>query len=152
MSLPNDAYGHTVTMTTDGTTDTYWVGSSIPYSFPAGTSQAAVYLSIAKQTNLAQFNNALTDFINAHYNLETRFRWMALYLEFQDNLLYINKYTYVKQLLTWGLSISVYTNVYVIAVMSLTTPEDVVAKDWDFSTFDASDPKLTLLACMQIVG
>jgi len=152
MSLPNDIYGHTVTMTTDGITDTYLVGDAVPYSFPAGTSQAAVYLSIAKQTNLTQFNSALTEFINNKYNLETRFRWMALYLEFQNDLFSVNKYNYVKQLLAWGLSISQYTNTYVIAVMTLTDPNDVIAKKWDFSAFDVSDPHLTLMACMQIVG
>lgn len=150
--MNNDAYGHTVSMTTDGITDTYLVGGAIYYSFPAGTAQAAAYLSIAKQTNLAQFNASLTDFINNHYNLETRFRWMALYLEFQSDIISINKYNYTKQLLAWGLSISQYTNTYVIAVMSLSDPNDVVAKKWDFSTFETTDPKLTLIACMQIVG
>lgn len=152
MSLPNDVYGHTVTMTTDGTTDTYQVGNAISYQFAAGTSQAVVYLSMAKQVNLAMFNLAITDFINTRYNLETRLRWMVLYLEYQGDLFSINKYNYVKQILVWGMSVSQYANTYTLAVMALTDPNDVYAKDWDLTSLDASDPKLTLLACMQIVG
>lgn len=152
MSLPNDAYGHTVEMNSDGTYDNYLIGGSQTFSFPTGTPQNTAYLSFTKQLHLQLFNLALTDMINNHYNLETRFRWMALYLEFQGDLLSVNKYNYVKQLLTWGLSISQYTNTYVIALMSLSDPAVVVATKWDFSTYESSDPRLTLIACMQIVG
>lgn len=150
-SLPNDVYGHVITMTTDKVKDTYSVGGGAFYSFPAGTPQEAAYLSMAKQWHLKLFNSELSSMIDSHYTLETRSRWMSLYLEFRDSDSSPNKLAYVKQLLEWGLSISRYTNNYVIDVMSLNSPEEVLAKKWDFSEFDASDPRLTLIACMQIV-
>lgn len=150
--MNNDAFNHTVSMTSDGINDNYLVGGSQTFSFPTGTAEAAAYLSFTKQLALQYFNLALTEMINKHYNLETRFRWMALYLEFQNDVLSINKYAYVKQLLTWGLSISQYTNTFVISVMSQTDPAVVAAMKWDFIALEASDPNLTLIACMQIVS
>jgi len=77
--MNNDAYGHTVSMTTDGVTDTYLVGGATEYQFPAGTSQDVVYLSIAQQFNLAQAQAAVQAFVNSRYSLETRFNLMAIW-------------------------------------------------------------------------
>jgi hypothetical protein len=151
MSLPNDAYGHTVTMTTDGTTDTYVVGGARPYSFPTGTNIGVVYVTLAIQANLILFNNVLTDIINNHYGLETRVRWMSLYLETQF-LGQPNRLAYIAQLLTWGNTISVYTAQYIAALLAMTDPTAIAATVPDFSAIEAADPKINLLACMQIVG
>jgi hypothetical protein len=151
MSLPNDAYNHSVTMTTDGTTDTYVVGGSRPYGFPAGTNIGVVYVNLAIQANLILFNATLTDIINNHYGLEDRVRWMALYLETQF-LGQPNKQAYVAQLLTWGNAISVYTAQYVAALLAMTDPTAIAATVPNFSSLEAADPKINLLSCMQIVG
>lgn len=151
MSLPNDAYGHTVDMTSDGVNDTYSVGGSYAYTFPTGTTQNAAYISMAIQINLAQFNIALTQMINNHYDLDTRMRWIALYLEC-EYFSRPNRLAYVAQLLTWGDSISVYTSAYLVELMAMTDTALIAAKRWDYSILEAADPKVNLIACMQIVG
>lgn len=148
--ITTDAYGHTVTMTTDGITDTYLVGGARNYSFPAGTPDANVAISISVQANLLIFNDALTEYVNSHYTAENRLRWTTLYLEFQ----YFNqpnKLAYVAQLLSWGNAISTYTAVYIGTLMAKTNLSEIAAMVFDPTQFSA-DPAINLLACMQIVG
>lgn len=150
MSLPNDAYGHTVEMTTVGAYDVYLVGGARSYSFATGTAQAAVYLQLAMQSNLILFNDALTQFIDLKYDIPTRLRWAILYMTFQSNL-QINKQAYVKQLLTWTSSACAYASTYISQVMAKTQVSDVLAMQFDPSQISA-DPGLTLLGCFSIVG
>jgi hypothetical protein len=149
--ITQDAYNHSVTMTTDGTTDSYLVGGAMSYQFPAGTSDAVVAITLAIQANLILFNAALTDMVNNHYSLEQRVRWILLYLEGQFMVL-PNRLTYLNQLLTWGNSISTYAVTYIATVSAMTNPTTIAGTQPDFSAIEAADPKLTLLACMQIVG
>lgn len=149
--ITTDAYGHEVTMTTDGTIDTYTVGGSRGYNFPHGTSDGVVAVTLAIQANLILFNATLTDIINNHYPLESRVRWMALYMETQY-LSQPNRLAYIAQLLAWGNTISVYTATYIAGLMALTNPVTISTTVPDFSAIEAADPKINLLACMQIVG
>lgn len=147
--ITQDAYGHAVTFSTDGTTDTYSVGNANNYTFPAGTIDAVVAATLAIQANMIIFNAALTDYINTRYTLESRSRWMALYLEFQAYS-QPKKLAYVTQLLAWGNAISTYTSNYIIALMAMTNPTTIAATKFDPSQFSA-DPQINLVACMTIV-
>lgn len=149
-SITQDAYGHSVTMSTDGTTDTYVVGDTNTYLFPAGTAGNVVAAKLAVQANMIIFNAALTEFVNQHYTLETRVRWTILYMEFQL-FSQPNKLAYVGQLLSWGNAISVYTAQYIGMLMALSDPAVIITKQFDPSQF-GPDPAINLLTCMQIVG
>lgn len=149
--LQNDAYGHTVTFSTDGTTDTYVVGGSQSYQFPAGTSQSAVYLSIAQQWNLQLMNSQLTDYVNDHYSPATAQRWLYLWEEMNE-FNQPNKANYIKQGLAWSWSISQYVGGYIGTIMGMTDPNQIAATTPNFGQFDATDPKLSLIVMLQIVG
>ena len=142
--LSNDAYGRTITMSSDGVTDTYVAGGAVAYQFPTGTSQAAVYLSIAQQWNLALMNIALTDFINNHYSSETRLRWVQNWIEsFVNN--WSQRLAYVNTLVAWGASVSTYVAGYIQTVMALSDPNQVAATQWNFASLEGADPQINLL-------
>lgn len=150
MSLPNDAYGHTVIMTTDGVNDTYEVGGAIQYSFPTGTSEAAVYLSIAKQFNIAKATTTFQDFGLSRYSLITRFSLMAVYQLALLNILLVNRRAYLLQLFTWAQSLVTYSVTYMAAVNALSDPAAVAAMVPDFGPYIVSDPLVTPIAAVQI--
>jgi hypothetical protein len=146
-NLSNDAYGHTVSMTTDGVTDTYTVAGTQTFGFPAGTSQSVVYLSIAQQWNLQMFNSALTIMVNSHYTNETRLRWVQNWIESTVNS-WTQRLAYVNTLVMWGATISAYSAAYIQTVMALSDPNVVAQTVWDFSSIEASDPQINLLTYM----
>lgn len=148
--ISNDVYGHQVEMTTDGVHDVYVVGGARSYTFPAGTADGPVSVAIAIQENLVIFNASLTEYINSCYSIETRTRWIALYLEFQS-FNKPNKMAYVTQLLSWGNSISIYSATYIATVMTMTDLNLILAARFDANQFPI-DPQINLLACMQISG
>jgi hypothetical protein len=143
-NLSNDAYGHTVTMTTDGTTDTYTVAGTQTFQFPAGTSQSVVYLSIAQQWNLQMFNTALTAMVNSHYTNETRLRWVQNWIESTVNG-WTQRLAYINTLVNWGASITNYTATYIQTIMAMNDPSVVASTTWDFSAVEAADPQINLL-------
>lgn len=142
--ITKDAYGHDVVGSTDGTTDTYVVGGAYTYTFPAGTSDAAVSLYIAQQQNLIRFNLALTTMVNSHYDSETRLRWVQNWIESTVNL-WTQRLAYVNTLVAWGTSVTLYTGSYISTMMALTDPTVVAATVWSFSALEAADPKINLL-------
>lgn len=146
-TLDNDAYGHTVTMDSDGTIDTYTVGGSLEYIFATGTSQATAYLSMAKQFKLSVFQDAVKAFVTDHYALDTRFNFMALYLTAG---LKLNRQAYVAQLLTWATSVVGYAATFVATVNAMSDPAVVAAAQWNFAALDSSDPKVTPIAAVAI--
>lgn len=150
MSLPNDVYGHTVTVASDGVVDTYTVGGARNYAFPTGTSLGVVYVTIAIQENMIIFNNALTEFVNQHYTNESRLRWVILYLECQA-FSRPNRAAYIASLLSWGDQISVYTSAFIASLLAQTDPNVIAAMKFDSTQF-GPDPAINLLTCMQIVG
>lgn len=151
MTITSDAYGHTVSFSTDGTYDTYVVGGTRAYTFAHGASDNTVGLSIAIQENFLIFNNAISDFIGARYPLDIRSRLTILYLATQTNILLINRLAYLKQLLTWVNSISAYAATYIANVQAQTSPAIVVTLTFDSSQFSA-DPGVTVLGAMSIAN
>ena len=148
--MNNDAYGHTVSMTTDGVTDTYLVGGATEYQFPAGTSQDVVYLSIAQQFNLAQAQAAVQAFVNSRYSLETRFNLMAIWNLCNGNILLLNRTAYVKQIFTWAQAVVTYAATYMATINAMTDPAVVAATTPNFSTLISSDPLVNPVAAIQI--
>lgn len=148
MTVTADGYGHQVTMTTDGVTDTYIVGGTYVYPFPAGTSDAAVLLSITIQANLIMFKAALLDFTGAKYSLEDRVRWLGLYAAAQAGLL-ASRAAYIGQLVTWINTVSTYGAAYAASVAAQTDVNVVVAMKFDSSQF-AADPAITLGAAISL--
>lgn len=148
--LPNDSYGHTVAMTTDGVTDTYFVGGSSTYAFSAGTSQQYVYLYIAIQWNLALSQSALQAYIEQRYSLPIRFNLMAIYTSAVTSGL-TARAAYVSQLFTWATSITSYSSQYIASIKAMTDPSVVAATNPDFSSAMA-DPLVSPIAAVQILN
>lgn len=147
--LPNDAYGRTVTMTSDGVTDLYMVGGALEFGFPAGTGQAAVYLSIAKQTNLAKFSAALNDFASLHYTIDVRQNLIGLYINAQQTSK-SNRQAYISQIFTWQNSVIGYAATYVATINSLSDPAVVATTTWNFLANVSADPMISPIAAVQI--
>lgn len=147
-TLPNDAYGHTVSMSTDGTTDTYLVGGSTSYEFPAGTDQGVVYLSIAKQWNLQMFMVALQSYIQGSFPVATQLQFVCMYLAAQAGGL-TNRATYIAQLLTWLNVVEAYAATYVTGIQGLSDPS-VVAATIINTTLITAAPSVTLLGAISI--
>lgn len=146
--MSNDAYGHTVSMATDGTTDIYLVGGSIEYSFPAGTSQNVAYLSLAINANLLLAKAAAQDYIQSRYSRDAQIQLLVLYLAAQRGGL-TNRANYIAQLLTWLNSIIAVLGAYVAQVQALTDPAVVAATTIDMSQFP-TDPSVTMLGAVTI--
>lgn len=151
MTITSDAYGHAVTFSTDGTTDTYEVGGSRPYMFANKTADNVVSLSIAIQENLLIFNAVLSDFISTKYPLDVRSRLTILYLATQTNILLVNRLAYLNKLLTWVNSISAYAATYIATLQGQSDPAVVVTLKFDASQFSA-DPGVTVLGAMSIAN
>lgn len=141
MSLENDIFGHTVDMTTDGITDTYTVGSSIDFPYPAGTSQDVVYLAIAVYYKRIQFAAALNDFIITKYSDMQRLNLMGLYLNAQAQGL-LNRLAYLAQILTWQNAVILYAANYQLSLAALTTPKAVFDYAWNFADVPIQDPRV----------
>lgn len=148
MDLSNNAYGQTVSRTSDGTTDYYLVGGSVTYQFPTGTPVGAAYLSITIQTNLLMFKAASQDFVQTLYPPQTQIQMLSIYLAAQASGL-TNRMAYVARLLTWINGVLAYSATYVAGVQALRDPAAVVAAQWDVTQFPA-DPAITLLGAMSI--
>lgn len=149
MSITNDVYGHSVTMTTDGTIDTYVVGGSLTYTFPAGTSDAVVSLTLAIQANILMFMAQFNDFMNNHYTVEIRVRLIGLYLATQGDILHTNRFAYLGQLMTWTKAVSAYATSYIATLNAQTDPNVVATLMFDQTQF-AADPAITVLGAMSI--
>lgn len=148
MSLPNDVYGHTVSMTTDSITDSYFIGETRSYTFPAGTDQSIVYLSISKAENLLLFNSNRLDYILARYSRDQQIQLMIMY-EAAVKGSFSNRANYIAQILTWVNQITTYAASFVASVQAQSDPAAVTALVWDPTQF-AADPGVTMLAAIQI--
>jgi hypothetical protein len=148
MSLPNTAYGNTVTMTTDGTFDYYQVGGSLTYTFAAGTNINVVYLTITIQTNLLKFKAASQDYIQSLYPVSVQQQLLQIYIASQKAGL-STRTAYVGQLLTWLNGILAYSLSYVNAVSALTDIPTIVATTWDVSQVPV-DPAVTVLGALSL--
>jgi hypothetical protein len=148
--LPNDAYGNSVTFSTNGTTDTYLVNNNVSYAFPAGTAQAAVYLTIAIKENLAQFQTQIQAYIDGLYSLDLRFNLNAMYnLAVQAGNL-PNRVAYITQLFAWAQAIVSYSASYVATVQAMTDPAIVAATSFNPASISVPNPNITPLAAIQI--
>lgn len=148
--MNNDAFGRTVDMTSDGTYDTYTVGGAIDFVFPTGTSQAAAYLSMAKQTQIGRAQLALQSFILDRYPLETRWSFLALLNDANNNVLLINRRAYIQQIFTWTRTVITYAATFAASINAMSDPATIAATQWDFSTLSVSDPAITPLAAVAI--
>jgi hypothetical protein len=147
--LPNDAYGNTVTLSTDGVTDTYTVNKINVYTFPAGTSLSVVYLTLAIKANILTSQAAVQSFVTSRYTLDTRFNLNALYiLATQSGL--TNRATYITQLFTWAQAVVAYAATYMNSVSAMTNVTTIVNTQPNFTTLTAADPCVTPVAAIQI--
>lgn len=149
--MNNDAYGRTVVFSTDGTTDTYLVGGAVSFEFPAGTSQAVVYLAFAKQLNAAKFQQAVQDFGDLHYPVRTVQQFQAVWAvaNLPVNVLLVNRRAYILQLFTWTSAVISFATTYVIALNAMSDPAVVAATSGDFTQIPA-DPMVTPGAALLI--
>jgi hypothetical protein len=147
--MNNDAYGRTVSFSTDGTTDSYTVGESQVFNFPAGTPTDAAYLGIAIGKNIEIFQAAVSDYALNAYSYADRFTLLALYHTAQAAGL-TNRQAYIFQVMLWAEAVTAYALSYISAVKALTDPTIVVATAPDFSTITPQDPLITPLAAMAI--
>lgn len=165
--MTNDAYGRTITLSTDGVTDTYTATNPdttfITVAFPTGTALTIVYASlnslappvnqqslvVATGTAIAAFTNALNQFIAIHYTTDTRLNLLGIYNNAVVNSL-TNRQAYIGQLLTWQNSVLAFAATYIATVQAQTTPSAVAALTWNFSTLASTDPLVTAVAALQI--
>lgn len=166
MALPNDIYGRTVILTTDGTIDTYTVTDSsanmLIFTFPIGTSQVQAYDSInamapginpiltaAITQNINNFQTALNTFVTSRYTSDQRMNFIGIYINAQQNNL-SNRMTYVGQLFPWQNSIITYSASYIAGIQAMTNPSQVAQSTWNFASLASSDPCITPIAALQI--
>lgn len=149
MSFDNDAYGRTVSMTTDGTTDTYLIGGAIGIMFPAQTPQPQVYLAFARQCNLARFQASLNDYLDSKYSQAIRLNLIGLYLNaVAENL--ANRTAYLLQILIWQNAVMSYAGAYTAALSNMTDIPTIVSTLWDPRQIAVADPQISALAAVQI--
>lgn len=150
--MNDDVFGRTVTMTTSGAYDYYLVGGSIEFVFATGTSEAAAYLSMAKQTQIARAQLALQTFILDRYPLETRWSLLALLNDANSaaNILLVNRRAYIQQIFTWTRTVITYAAAYMASINAMSDPATIRDTRWDFSALAASDPAITPLAAVAI--
>lgn len=147
--LPNDVYDRAVYFSTNNVVDTYTTDSG-KFNFPAGTPIQVVYLSLAIKENLRLFQAELQLFINNKYTIDTRFNLMSVYVNAQLNNL-TDRMAYISQLFIWSNSIIVYCANYQAALMAITDPNVVLNTVPDLTSLDASDPKVSAFAALQIL-
>lgn len=61
-----------------------------------------------------------------------------------------NRENYVTQLEDWAEDVILFARDVAVALQAQSTATDVLAYQWDFSSLDISDPKITLLGAIQI--
>lgn len=150
--MPDDAYGNSVSFTTDGVHDYYLVSSPLSattYTFSAGTAELVVYLSLAIQENIALFQLAAQSWVTARYTLDTRFNFIALYTNAQQHL-YLNRMAYISQLFTWADSVIAYSAAYITNVKAQTDPVVVSSIVPDFTQAAVPDPMVSPLVAIGI--
>lgn len=148
--MNDDVFGRSVSMTSSGGYDYYLVGGSFEFVFPTGTSENAAYLSMAKQTQLSRFQAAMQAFVLDRYPLETRWGFIALLNDANQNILLINRRAYIQQIFTWTKAIITYSATYAASINAMSDPATIAGTSWDLSTLAASDPMITLIAAVQI--
>jgi hypothetical protein len=146
--VPNAADGTPVTFSTNGTIDTYAAAGLPPINVSTGTSQAVVYLSIAKALKLSDFQSAVQSFISSHYDDPTRLTFLALERNAQ-NLGLTNRLTYLAQIDTWAAAIIAYAATYAASVSAMSSAATVAASTWSFSGLIA-DPAITPMGAISI--
>lgn len=147
--LPNDVYGHTVSMTSDGVTDTYLVGEALSFAFATGTTQDAAYLSMAIQIKISMLKQAIQDYAFGKYDEKTRIGFISLY-QLAQSQLHLNQMAYIQQLGTWAKSILTYAGSVVTAVSALTTPQAVADYQWNIEAHISADPQISLITAAMI--
>ena len=165
MSLPNDAYGRTITVQTTGNDSLYTItnsdGSTLTLDCPVSTPIEQVYAAInamqptnwvpslvqCQTINLQNFNAALEIYSTSIYSLETQFRLFMLYYSAVQNGL-TNRAAYLAGLFTWLNSIIDYAATYTGSVMAQTDPATALNMQWSFSGL--SIPSIKLLTAIQI--
>jgi hypothetical protein len=140
--VPNDAYGNTVTFSTDGTYDYYAVAGYPTIQVSHGTSQAVPYLAMAKQENLTLAQAAVQQYTTGRYSLDVRYNLSVIERLAADSGL-INRDAYVKQLFTWAQSVVTYGITYMATVQAMTDPAAIAATVPNFTTLTSSDPLVT---------
>lgn len=148
--LANDAYGHTVSVTTDGVSDFYLVGGAQTFSFPTGTPENTAYLAFTKTLKFQYFMADLRVFGPSQYDQQTQMNFLSLYLAAQAAGTFPNRMAYIAQLLNWLNSMSAYAAAFVLSIQAMSDPAVVAATQWNFSTFSASNPAITLLGAVSI--
>jgi len=146
--MDNDIYGRTVSMTTDGVTDTYLVGGAFDFALPAGTNSAVAYLAFAKQGKLLQFKSAITEFGQNHYDATTQQQLVILYLAAKASEK-VDREAYLAQLFAFVNSVTAYSVAFSAAVNACSDPSTIAAMQWDLSQI-ASDPGVTLAGAIAI--
>lgn len=148
-NLPNDIYGYSVTFSTDKITDIYKNALGIVVSVPSGTSQKAVYLSLAIQDNIYLLTPQAESFVQSRYSDSVRLNLIGLFLNAQLNN-FTNRIAYLSPLLIWQNSIIAYIGQYCSNVKKQTTPEAVLTFIPNFNQFIITDPLLTPIVAIQI--
>lgn len=149
--LPAEAYGRSVSFSTDNVHDTYKLSDGSLFIVPAGTPQAAVYVKMAIQGNLLEFQAAVHDFVNSKYSLDVRFNFNAMYILAQQNN-FANRMVYIEQLFTWAQAVVAYCAVYSGAVSALTDPVVIKATVWNFANIQIPDPLVSPLVAVGIMN
>ena len=147
--IPNDIYGDTISLTTDGTNDYYLVNNLTQFIFPVGTSQTTAYLAISIAMNISNFETALNNFINSRYSMNIRLNLMGIFINAQINSL-TNRQNYIAQLFPWQNSVIQYSSQYISSVSAATNITELSTINWDFTSLITSDPLITPIAALQI--
>lgn len=108
-------------------------------------------LAAAKAARLLDLKTSVQSWIDGRYDMPTRMNFLVIYTLAKDDLL-VNRAAYIKPLLTWANSIISFSGTHAAAISALESVAAVKAYQWDFSALEASDPKLTLLAAIQIAN
>ena len=147
--MPDDAYGNTVTFSTDGINDTYTAANYPAVVVAHGTPQAAAYLKMAIQENLLLAQDAAINFTCSRYSIEVRDSLRNIYTLAVLNGL-TNRAAYCLQLMTWGQSIASYMATYMVTIKAQNNPATVASLVPDFSSFVGTDPLVTPVGALAI--
>jgi hypothetical protein len=145
---PNDGYGQAVSIAKDATYVYYTAGNKT-YTFPVATTQAAAYLSMAKQVNLSSLLSIAHDYVACFYDIPTRLNFNVLYISAVKEGL-TNRANYIEQFMPWINAIMTYATTYTATINAMTDIATVVATTPDFTTTNSSKPSLTLLGAFSI--
>lgn len=121
----------------------------IGYLYSGGEFVPALSKPQAIAQQIAAFRTDFRAWIDTRYDQPTRINFISMFLLAKETGK-TNRLAYIQPLLEWSDSLVTFAGTVATAIQSQSTAADVLAYQWSFISLEQSDPRVTLLAAVQI--